>query len=72
MIAVIDGRPEIIDEILRESDELKNYLAEKFEVLSQEDAFNEALPGHLPPDQASQERVEIIRERITRIITKNP
>lgn len=68
IIAVIDGRPELIDEINNESDELKNYLKEEFSKILQSDSFIEALPGHLPPDQAGQGRVKIIMERLQRII----
>ena len=71
MIAVIDGRPELIDEIRNESDELKKYLAEKFNNLIQDDTFIEAIPGHLPPDPASQARAEIIMQRLQRIIDLN-
>ena len=71
MIAVIDGRPELIDEIQNGSDKLKNYLAEEFNNLIQDDSFIEAIPGHLPPDPASQDRTEIIMKRLQRIIDLN-
>lgn len=68
MIAVIDGRPEILDEIYNENDDLKKYLAEKFGFLNQDSAFMEAIPCHLPPDQASQDRASIITKRLRQII----
>ena len=68
MIAVIDGRPGLVNEIQNESAELQNYLADEFNNLLPNDSFIEALPGHLPPDQASQARVEIILERLRQII----
>jgi hypothetical protein len=71
MIAVINGRPELIDEIENESDELKVYLSEKFNNLLQNESFIEALPGHLPPDPAGQGRLGVILERIQHIIDLN-
>lgn len=71
VIAVIDGRPKLIDEIENEGKDLKKYLAEIFETLIKDERFLEAIPGHLPPDEASQARSEIILKRINQIITKN-
>jgi predicted nucleotidyltransferase len=68
MLAVIDGRPELIGELAEAGLELQNYLANTFGNLTRNEAFIEAIPGHLPPDQFSQARGKIILERI-RIIT---
>jgi predicted nucleotidyltransferase len=63
-IAVIDGRMEIVDEILSSDKKIKTYLADHCKQLLENDEFLDALPAHLPPDQASQQRVSIIEERM--------
>jgi len=68
IISVIDGRIEIIEEVLSSSEELKAYLIEKFSGLLEAPRFIEALPGKLPGDESSQGRVSIILERIKQII----
>lgn len=64
IIALLDGRPEIIDEIRSSPSELRGYLAETFQAFLKDEKFLESLPGHLPPDLASQRRVSIVRARI--------
>ena len=68
LVSVIDGRPEIIDEVINSSEELKGYLIEKFKSLISEPRFLEALPGKLPGDETSQARIPIIIERLENII----
>jgi len=68
-IALIDGRLEIVDEILSSDEKIKKYLADHCKQLLEIDEFLDALPAHLPPDQASQQRVSIIEERM-RLIAK--
>ena len=66
-IAVIDGRLEIVGEILASDEKIKNYLADHCKQLLENDEFLDALPAHLPPDQASQQRVTIIEDRMRMI-----
>jgi len=68
LIAVLDGRLEIVEDILTADEKIKIYIAEQFRNLLKNDEFLDAMPGHLPPDQASQERIPIIEERMRRII----
>ena len=72
VIAILDGRPELIDEIRQSDREVMDFLADTFRVLLQQAGFLESLRGHLPPDSASQERVLILRERIETIASMNP
>ncbi len=67
VIAVLDGRPELVSEIQQSDETLRAYLAERFTGLLKEPRFLDALPGHLPGDAASQARVPIIMDRITKI-----
>lgn len=62
LITVIDGRPELIDEIMMVDVELRRYIADAMNGLLRESDFMDALPGQLPGDAASQARLpELIR-----------
>jgi predicted nucleotidyltransferase len=67
IIAVLDGRPEIVKEISQAATDLRLHLAARFLALKNNGAFIEALPGHMPSGTASQARVPIIIERIKQI-----
>jgi hypothetical protein len=64
IVVVIDGRPELADEIRDSEPELREYLVREFDSLLCNSAFVEALPGYLPADAASQARLPTIRERL--------
>ncbi len=57
IIAVIDGRTSLLDEILHAPKELKVYLAREIQKLLGRQEFMDALPGYLLPDPASQARL---------------
>jgi len=57
LIAVVDGRASLLEECRLSPPELRNDLAAQFRDLLSTPAFLEALPGFLPPDQASQQRL---------------
>lgn len=67
-IAVLDGRLEIVEDIRESDKEIKSYLADQFKKLLENDEFLDALPGHLPPDQASQRRIPIVEDRMRQIV----
>lgn len=67
IVAVLDGRPEMLGEIEHAQIKLRRHLAESFRELSESHQFREALSGHLPPDRASQARVPTILSRIKQI-----
>lgn len=69
LVTVIDGRPEIIDDIAASEPGLISYLADRFEGLLRSRAFTDAVAGHLPPDTATQERLEIVLKRMGAIIS---
>lgn len=68
LIAVLDGRIEIVDDISEADEEVQRYLTDQFVALLANEDFLDALPGHLPGDPASQERVPLILERIEKIV----
>lgn len=57
VIAVIDGRPSLLDEVLHAPKELKGYLSGEVQKLLGRQEFMDALPGYLLPDPASQARL---------------
>ena len=67
IIAVLDGRPEIVDEIKLSVPEIKRALSERFESLLKDRSFVEAVSGHMPTDATSQARVSIILRAISQI-----
>jgi len=62
LIAVIDGRESIIDEIRNAPVQVREFLAKRVKQLLSEDAFEEALPGHLSPDAAGLARFGLLVE----------
>ena len=67
LIAVIDGRSELVGEIGAAADDVRGYLAKQAKELLSSPAFIDALPGHVLPDAASQERVATILARLKEI-----
>jgi predicted nucleotidyltransferase len=68
IITVIDGRPEVVEEVAQEGPALRQYLSAQFSELLADRDFHEALPGYLLPDEASQLRVGLIMQRMERLV----
>jgi hypothetical protein len=64
IVTVVDGRPEIADEVAAAEEELRSYIVSEFRSLLKNEDFLEALPGFLMPDAASQARRSILEERL--------
>jgi hypothetical protein len=67
VIAVVDGRAELIQEIQAAQNDVRSYLAQEIAKLCGAREFLDALPGHLPPDAASQARIGAILARLKEI-----
>ncbi|MEK7207505.1 MAG: hypothetical protein AAB134_06455 [Pseudomonadota bacterium] len=67
IVAVLDGRPEIVHEVKQVDEALRKQLMTKFSALLRDANFAAALPGHLPSDAASQARAPLVMGRITEI-----
>ncbi|HMD17096.1 MAG TPA: nucleotidyl transferase AbiEii/AbiGii toxin family protein [Terriglobales bacterium] len=67
IVTVVDGRAEIIAEVEQAAPSLQQYLSAEFASLLTERDFLEALPGHLLPDAASQQRIRIVLTRMRQI-----
>ncbi len=67
LLAVVDGRAALLEECRASSSELRGYLADRFRGLLALPAFIDALPGHLPGDAASQERLPELQAKLREI-----
>ena len=67
IIAVLDGRPEIIDDVKQAEPDLVRALSGRFQQLLQDDRFSDSVSGHMPTDETSQARVLIILGIIKKI-----
>jgi len=67
LIAVIDGRAEIVQEIRSAPGDVQTYIAAQIKQLLGTDAFLDALPGYLLPDAASQARIKTLIARLKEI-----
>jgi predicted nucleotidyltransferase len=63
-IAVVDGRPDLLREVLEAGFDVRAYLAGRVSALLGDEGFLDALPGHLPPDEVSQQRASIVLDRL--------
>lgn len=64
LIAVIDSRKELIDEVKQSAPELREYIGKEMKSLLDIVDFQTALPGQLPADAASQARLPQLMSRL--------
>ena len=67
MITLIDGRKELLSEIINAPSDLRIFLAETFRDFLANSAFVECISGHLLPDKASQWRLPLVMRRMNQI-----
>jgi hypothetical protein len=67
LIAVVDGRAELVNEIHAGPENVRAYIATEIRKLLATKAFLDALPGYLLPDTASQTRISILLDRLKKI-----
>lgn len=67
ILAVVDGRASLVEECRASPPELRAYLGKRFGILLATPAFVDALAGHLPGDEASQERLPELKEKLSLI-----
>jgi predicted nucleotidyltransferase len=67
IITILDGRESIVKEIRNSTDEVINYISEQLRKLLSDQDFILSIAGHLAPDQASQDRLPLVLERIKKI-----
>jgi hypothetical protein len=69
IVTVVDGRPDLSDEVARATPELRGYVRSAVSSMLASRAFLDALPGHLPPEVGGQARVPIVMERLRKMAT---
>ena len=67
IIAVIDGRSELIEEVSQSGSALVQVLKTRFDDLLKNQSFVDAVSGHMPTDEVSQSRVERILDTVKEI-----
>lgn len=67
VISIIDGRASLLAECREAPSDLRHYLAATMRQLLARRAFIDALPGHLPGDMASQERLPDVESALAEI-----
>lgn len=67
IIAVIDGRAELVGEIANANADVRAYIVSEIRGLMSDDDFREAIPNFLLPDSASQSRRALLEERLNAI-----
>jgi hypothetical protein len=67
LITVVDGRPELVEELRSAPDDVRSYVAEAVGQMLEISRFIDALPGYLLPDDASQSRITIVLARLKEI-----
>lgn len=72
IVAVLDGRSEVVDEVGRSAAPLRQFLREAFASFLGQKAFMEGISGHLPPDAANQARAPLVLQRARDIAMKTP
>jgi predicted nucleotidyltransferase len=69
LITVVDGRPELWDELRAASADVRTYVAAALGKMLKDPQFIDALPGYLLPDEASQGRSTMLFERLKEMST---
>lgn len=67
IVAVVNGRPTIADDVASSPADLRVYLAQRFSELLATPAFIQALPGHLASSAEGQARLPIVLARLRTI-----
>ena len=67
ILSVVDGRESLIEECRQAPQPLRAYLAAQFTALLADRRFLNALPGHLPGDAISQDRLPDLQAKMLQI-----
>jgi hypothetical protein len=65
IITIIDGRPELLDDVRASASQLRDYIGHG--VLLRNSEFIQALPAHLAGDETSQARIPLIKDRLRQL-----
>ena len=67
VICVLDGRPELENEVLGATTDVRSYVCDRIGDLMNDRQFLDAIPGHLPGDPGSQARLPDLVEKLERL-----
>jgi len=67
IINLVDGRPELPEEIERSEPELRDYLRAEIDDLLSNRSFVDTIPWHFGPDRTNQARAPVVIERLRKI-----
>jgi hypothetical protein len=67
IVALVDGRPQLADEVASADPPIRDYLRDEVDALLSDGSFLDALPGQLPGDEANQARLPLIVDRLRKI-----
>ena len=67
VINLIDGRPELVDEVAQSPTELRSYLAAQCGTLLDTQAFHDGLQGLIVPDALHGAQVAKVTQRLTQL-----
>ena len=70
IVTVVDGRPEIANDIAAADADVRGYIAAEIRALLENPDFAEALAGFLLPDRASQARRGLLEDRLRQLSTQ--
>jgi hypothetical protein len=71
IVTVVDGRNTLLQEVQTCAAELKTYLGVEFTALMSNSRFLTALPGHLPGDSGSQQRLGSLIAKLRNLAALN-
>ena len=69
VVAVIDGRPEIVSEVACARSDVREYIGKEIRLLLDSPDFTESLGGFLLPDAGNQARLGLLIERLRHLAT---
>lgn len=67
IINLIDGRPELVEEITQAHHQLRRYIAERCAALLALPNFDDTVVGMIVPDESLAERVRTVLQRLTQL-----
>ena len=67
LITVVDGRPELLEELQSASEDVRSYIAGAIKQMLKAPQFIDGLPGYLLPDSASQARINQLFAGLTQM-----
>jgi hypothetical protein len=71
IVTIVDGRPELAGEVHLAPTDLQKYLSDQVGNLLSNRDFMEALPGHLLPDAANQQRLGLVLRRMKQLLLES-